>query len=73
LIFINDFYAILKAFLHNIRIIDGLARDSSKYFLKLKIIFTLENALIKDICVVQTTTIATFAELKANTSLPTTY
>ena len=50
---------------------DGLARGSSKYFLKLKIIFTLENALFENICVVQTTTIAAFAEPKANTSLPT--
>ena len=52
---------------------DGLTRDSSKYFLKLKIIFTLENALIKDICVVQTTTLAIFTKPKANTSLATSH
>ena len=52
---------------------DGLARGSSKYFLKPKIIFTLENALFENICVVQATTIAAFSEPKANTSLPTTH
>ncbi len=49
---------------------DGLARDNSKYFLKLKIIFTFENALIKDICVVQTTTIAAFSEPKNQHTTP---